>query len=132
MFIKFEDESEIFFKLIRLIIVKLKPLYRSENNFLVGLAADFKELCVLDGLVVEVDIDSKKIIGDPVSGFSKLQSGEYTPIRQSEKKEYSKLIERKLKKRLIRKIEEELEAPDDIALNSLIWRPDRLGGNGYE
>lgn len=110
-------------------MMNLKPLYRNESRILLGLVDDFAELCVLDGLVVEVDVDSKRVLGDPYSGFRKLQSGSYTPIRQHEKKEYCRLVERKLRKKIIRSIEEKLERPPTEAISSLTWVPQRLGGS---
>lgn len=109
--------------------MNLKPLYRTDSRILIGLESDFTELCVLDGLVVEIDLEGKKVLGDPVSGLKKLKTGSYTPIRQSEKRDYSRLVERKLKKKLIRKIRETLEVPPKASIESLVWIPDRLGGN---
>ncbi|GEM_PF-2345703 len=106
--------------------MNLKPLYRIENRILIGLESDFRELCVLDGLVVELDIEGKKILSGPVSGLSKLKSESFKPIRQHEKKEYARAIERKFKRRLIKKIEEELISPDSESIKTLSWIPDRL------
>ena len=110
--------------------MNLKPLYKAENNILIGLKSDFQELCVIDGLVVEVDIEGKKILSEPVSGLHKLKAGNYTPIRQREKKEYARMIERRLKRKLLKKIEEKLAYPAKEAVESLVWVPERLGGNG--
>ena len=109
--------------------MNLKALYKAENIILIGLKSDFQELCVLDGLVIEVDLEKRKIISEPVSGLKKLKTGSYIPIRQYEKKEYSRIIELKLKKKLIRKIEETLIEPPRESIDSLTWIPDRLGGN---
>ena len=114
----------------RLISMTIKPLYRSENKLLVGLSKDFPELCVLDGLVVEIDLDNKKIVSSPAGGLQKLKKGSYIPIRQSEKREYCKLLAKRLKKKLIKKIEEDLESPPSDAIKTLVWIPDRLAGNG--
>ena len=78
--------------LIRLLSMILKPLYRSDNRILVGLMKDFQELCVLDGLVVEVDLSNGTSVSSPAGGISLLKKGSYIPIRQHEKAEYSKII----------------------------------------
>ena len=110
--------------------MNLKPLYRSDDCVLVGLNVDFQDLCVLDGLVVEVDLNGKKLLGNAESGLRKLRSRKYTPIRQEEKKEYTRLLERRLKRKLIRRIEEILEFPEKESVDTLAWIPDRLSGNG--
>lgn len=104
----------------------LKPLYRSDNRILVGLMKDFQELCVLDGLVVEVDLSNGTSVSSPAGGISLLKKGSYIPIRQHEKAEYSKIISKKLKKKIIRKIEAELESPPSESISTLVWIPDRL------
>lgn len=106
--------------------MNLKPLYRIENRILIGLESDFQELCVLDGLVIEVDLEGKKKLSGPESGLLKLKSGDYKPIRQHEKKQYARALEKKLKRKLIRKIEEELSYPDRESIATLSWVPDRL------
>ena len=106
--------------------MKLKPLYISDGIILVGLLEDFDELCVLDGLVVEIDLNKGKALSDPVSGLSLLKRKSFTPIRQHEKHDYTRMISRKLKRRTLRKIEEDLETPPESAIESLSWIPERL------
>jgi len=108
----------------------IKPLYKSDNLLLVGLSKDFSELCVLDGLVVEVDLLKKKIISGPEGGLNKLRKGAYTAIRQAEKREFTKILVKNLKKKAIKKIEQDLESPSKASIETLVWIPDRLGGNG--
>ena len=106
--------------------MNLKPLSRAENFILIGLKSDFRELCVIDGLVIEVDIAGKKLVGEPISGLKKLKTREFTPIRPHEKREYTRLIEKKLKKKLIKRIEEKLAEPPQESIQTLSWIPDRL------
>ena len=40
--------------------MKIIPLYRYENLFLVGLESDYQDEMINDGLVTEIDIKSKK------------------------------------------------------------------------
>lgn len=129
MFTIFDNRNETILLFIRLLVMNLKPLYRTDNSILIGLKSDFTEVCVLDGLVVEIDLEGKKILSGPESGLRKLKSGSYKPIRQHEKKEYARVIEKKLKRRLIRKIEEELIYPARESIDTLTWIPDRLAGN---
>jgi hypothetical protein len=106
--------------------MKLKPLYRAENIILIGLKSDFEELCVIDGLVIEVDMVGKTLVGEPISGLQKLKTRDFTPIRQHEKREYTRMIEKKLKKKLIKRIEEKLVEPPQESIRTLSWIPDRL------
>jgi hypothetical protein len=110
----------------RLLSMTLKPLYRSENRILVGLMKDFQELCVLDGLVIEIDLGNGTSVSPPAGGISILKKGSYIPIRQHEKSEYSKIISRKLKKRTLRKIIADLESPPSESIETLVWVPERL------
>ena len=104
----------------------IKPLYRLESRLLVGLTKDFSELCVLDGLVIEVDLEKKKVVSGPEGGLNKIRSGAYIAIRQKEKKEYCKILERKLRKKALKKIETDLESPTKESIETLVWIPDRL------
>ena len=106
--------------------MNLKPLYRTDNRILLGLESDFSELCVLDGLVIEVDLEGRKKLSGPESGLKKLKSDDYQPIRQHEKKEYARALEKRLKRKLLKKLEEELSYPDRESIATLSWIPDRL------
>ena len=109
----------------------LKPLYKLGSKVLVGLDKDFYEVCVLDGLVIEVDLDARQPLTSAGSGLYLLKHSSYTPIRKNEKSEYIRLLRKKLKKKQLRKIEEELEFPSREAVESLQWVPERLeNGNG--
>lgn len=110
----------------------IKPLYRSENRLLVGLSKDFTELCVIDGLVVEIDLDKKKVISSPEGGLQKLRGGTYIPIRQNEKKEYCKILLKRIRRKALKRVEEELESPPQDSIKTLVWIPERLGGNGND
>ncbi len=110
--------------------MRIKPLYKSDNRLLVGLSKDFSELCVLDGLVVEVDLEKKTIVSGPEGGLNKLRKGSYIPIRQTEKREFIRILEKKLKRKALKRIEEDLESPSLESIGTLVWIPDRLGGNG--
>ena len=106
--------------------MKIKPLYKDDNNVLVGLESDFPEVCVIDGLVVEIDLQSKRILNHPWSGQKKLKHRTYSPIRKEEKAEYRKRVERSLKRKGIKQVLEMLMNPTTDQVQSLIWIPDRL------
>lgn len=106
--------------------MNIKPLYKSDNEILVGLNDDFRELCVLDGIVMSVDLKDKKIVHPPCSGQKLLMEGNYTPIMVDQKDKYRQKIKKNLKKRMITDIEKQLEHPPQEAVNSLIWKPERL------
>ena len=78
--------------------------------------------------MVEVDLDRKVVSSEPESGVRKLKEGSFVPIRKNEKKEYSRVIEKKFKRKLIRQIEMDLLSPSQQSIDSLIWIPERLGG----
>ncbi|MBN1387234.1 MAG: hypothetical protein JW965_02235 [Bacteroidales bacterium] len=106
--------------------MNIKPLYKSERVILVGLEDDFQEVCVLDGLVMSIDLRDKKIIHPPWSGQKILKEGYYTPIMIHQKNDYRQKIKQSLKRRMINDIEKQLKHPPEEAVNSLIWKPERL------
>ncbi len=109
--------------------MNVKPLYKSDNLVLVGLEDDFREPCVLDGLVSVIDLRERKILQSPWSGQKILREGGFTPILFHQKDEYRKKIKKSLKKRMIADIEKQLKCPSQEAVNSLIWKPSRLVEN---
>lgn len=111
--------------------MNIKPLYKSDRVILVGLDDDFSEPCVLDGLVSAVDLDNKKILQSPRSGQKILREGNFTPILSHQKDLYRKKIKKSLKKRVIANIERQLKDPSKEAVDSLIWKPERLLGNSF-
>lgn len=109
--------------------MSIKPLYRFDNKILVGLEVDFRELCVIDGLVVELDLDDKNILHHPWSGQKKLRLGIYSPIRNEHKIEIKRRIERKFRRKIVNQIIDMLTNPTGEQIESLIWKPDRLNGS---
>ncbi|MEA1887992.1 MAG: hypothetical protein U9N72_12365 [Bacteroidota bacterium] len=106
--------------------MNIKPLYKSDNEVLVGLNDDFRELCVLDGLVMSIDLKDKKIVHPPCSGQKLLMEKNYSAIMIDQKEKYRQKIKKSLKKRTIADIENQLINPPQEAVDSLIWKPDRL------
>lgn len=106
--------------------MKIIPLYKIDDRFLIGLDIDYPGKTVTDGLVIEVDIQDKKIVNPPWSGQKKLKFGCYDAIDESEREFYTDLISTALGKNLIIEIIDNLLYPDKIAIESLIWTPDRL------
>ncbi|KPK31774.1 MAG: hypothetical protein AMK70_11775 [Nitrospira bacterium SG8_35_1] len=106
--------------------MNIKPLYKSEREILVGLNDDFRELCVLDGLVMIVDLLERKIVHPPWSGQKILMKGDYTPIMIHQKNEFRQKIKKSLKRKMINDIENQLKHPPEEAVNSLIWKPERF------
>ena len=91
-----------------------------------GLDDDFSEVCVPDGLVMVIDLEGKKILNSPWSGQKILMTGDFTPIKIHQKSEYRKRIRKALRKRTIADIEKQLKNPDEEAVESLVWKPERL------
>ena len=106
--------------------MNIKPLYKSDRKILVGLDDDFSEVCVPDGLVMVIDLEGKKILNSPWSGQKILMTGDFTPIMIHQKSEYRKRIRKALRKRTIADIEKQLKNPDEEAVESLVWKPERL------
>jgi len=106
--------------------MNIKPLYKSDRKILVGLEDDFRELCVLDGIVIGIDLEGRKIVQAPWSGQKILMEGGYTAILIHQKNDYRSKIKKSLKRRMIADIENQLKHPPDEAVDSLIWKSDRL------
>lgn len=64
------------------IIEEIIPLYRRGDDILIGLAQDYLQI-VDDGLVVMIDIEKKKIIGQPWSGQKIIKHGEWDAIEDN-------------------------------------------------
>ncbi|MDP2337175.1 MAG: hypothetical protein Q8N05_12150 [Bacteroidota bacterium] len=106
--------------------MKIVPLYRYENIFLVGLESDSHDEKNLDGLVSKIDLRRKKIEYPAWSIQKMLKFGYYFPIDVSERKSFYDLIRTELGEELIDQIEEILLSPSKEAIDSLIWIPERL------
>jgi hypothetical protein len=106
--------------------MNIKPLYESGREILVGLDDDFREVCVPDGLVMIIDLERKKVLRSPWSGQKILMTGEFTPIMMHLKNEYRKKIKKAFRKRTIAEIEKQLTNPPEEAVQSLLWKPERL------
>ncbi|HDZ42177.1 MAG TPA: hypothetical protein ENH59_10955 [Bacteroidetes bacterium] len=111
--------------------MNIKPLYKSGNKVLVGLDEDFREVCLMDGLVMIVDLDSKVVIHPPWSGQKILMKGDYVPIMTHQKNKYRQKIRKVLRKRKIAEIEKQLRGPSEEAIDSLIWKPERFEKSNY-
>lgn len=107
--------------------MSIKPLYKSSSEILVGLSEDFREVCVIDGLVISIDLEKKRILHKPWSGQKILKEGKYLPIMVNQKNDYRQKIKKSLKRKMIADIENQLKYPPEEAVNSLIWKPDRFG-----
>jgi len=106
--------------------MNIKPLYSSDSKVLVGLEDDFRELCVLDGLVMSIDLERKKIIREPWSGQKLLLEEDYTPILIKQKNTYRQKIRKAFRRKKIAEMEKQLRNPSEEAIKSLIWKPERL------
>jgi hypothetical protein len=106
--------------------MEIIPLYKFSSHILVGLDIDFPMEKVTDCLVVEIDIQEKKIVNQPWSGQKKLKFGEYEVIKASERTRYIDLITESLGKNMIIEIIDILLYPSDESIDSLVWTPARL------
>ncbi len=112
--------------------MNIKPLYKNDSEILVGLEEDFTEVCILDGLVISLDLKERKQKGKPWSGQKVLRNGKYTPILINQKNEYRQMIRKTFRKRFLADIKKQLISPPAEAVKSLIWKPDRLRINDTE
>jgi hypothetical protein len=106
--------------------MKIIPLYRYENIFLVGLESDSHDEKNLDGLVSKIDLKRKKIEYPAWSIQKMLKFGYYFPIPASERQSMYDLIINELGEDLVNQIEDKLLFPSQEAIDSLIWVPERL------
>lgn len=106
--------------------MKIVPLYRYENIFLVGLESDSHDEKNLDGLVSKIDIRKKKIEYPAWSIQKMLKFGYYYSIDVSERQSLYDLIISELGEDLVNQIKEKLLFPSQEAIDSLIWIPERL------
>ena len=106
--------------------MKIVPLYRYENIFLVGLESDSHDEKNLDGLVLKIDLRRKKIDYPAWSIQKMLKFGYYFPIDIGERNTLCNLIINELGEELVNQIENKLLFPSQEAIDSLIWIPERL------
>lgn len=106
--------------------MKIIPLYRYKDLFLIGLDADYQTEEYNDGLVAEIDLGKKKIVHTPWSEQKKLKFGYYFSISKNERDSIYDLIKNELGEEIIDQIENMLLFPTQEAIDSLIWVPDRL------
>jgi len=106
--------------------MNLVPLYKANNNLLVGLAEDHLTDIVNDSLVVELNLKKGEIVNGPWSGQKKIKFGLYYPIEKEARSEFLHKIEQAFSKQQIKEIEELLLKPTKEEIESLIWVPERL------
>jgi len=106
--------------------MKIKPVYRFESLILLGLDIDYVENKVLDGLVVELNLERKSLRHGPWSLQKKLKFGFYYPVEKSEEAELTELIYSVIPVDDINEFIELLLHPEDESVKSLIWLPERL------
>jgi hypothetical protein len=110
------------------------PLYRRFNDILIGLTEDYPEV-VDDGLVVMVDLDKKRIVGQPFSGQRIIKHGYWDAIEGNEKQKVLEQIYESFGSLRVNEIIDLLLNPPMESIQSLLWKPDRLRGeatNNFE
>ena len=106
--------------------MKIIPLYRFEQVFLIGLASDLHDGSNLDGLVAKINLSKKKIEVPAWSIQKMLKFGFYYPIKEMERESFYDLIRTEMGMEVIDEIENILLFPSREAIDSLIWIPKRL------
>lgn len=106
--------------------MQIIPLYKANSLILVGLDIDFPTEKIEDILVVEIDIQFKKIENKPWSGQKMLKFGFYDTVLVSERKSLTDQITEALGKNMIIEIIDMLLYPTEKSINSLVWIPERL------
>ena len=104
---------------------KIIPLYRKHNDILVGLAEDYPEV-VDDGLVLMIDLENKKIIGQPSSGQRIVKHGYWDALEKDERQQVIQLLDESLEASVVNEIIDLLLNPPKDSIQSLLWKPERL------
>ena len=107
---------------------KIIPLYRRHNDILIGLAEDYPEV-VDDGLVVMINLENKKIIGQPYSGQRIVKHGYWDVIEKDERQQVMKLLDESLEASVVNEIIDLLINPPMDSIQSLLWKPVRFKKN---
>jgi hypothetical protein len=103
------------------------PLYRRFNDILIGLIEDYPEEAD-DGLVVMVDLDKKKIIGEQFSYQRIIKQGYW--IEVNERQQVLKQVYESFGALRVNEIIDLLLNPPIESIQSLLWQPERLKGRG--
>jgi hypothetical protein len=106
----------------------LIPLYRRHNDILIGLSEDYPEV-VDDGLVVMINLENKKIIGQPSSGQRIVKHGYWDVIEKDERQQVMKLLDESLEGSVLNEIIDLLINPPKDSIQSLLWKPERFKKN---
>lgn len=101
------------------------PLYRRFNDVLLGLTEDYPEVAD-DGLVVMVDLDKRKIVGQPFSGQRIIKHGYWDEIEENERQLVLKQVYESFGALRVNEIIDLLLNPPKESIQSLLWKPDRL------
>jgi hypothetical protein len=101
------------------------PLYKNGNEILVGLEMDYPQV-VNDGLVLLIDIENKKIIGQPWSGQKIIKHGYWNAIEENERVPIIKEIYQAMGNLKINEIIDILLNPPKSSIESLAWKPERI------
>ena len=103
--------------------MEIIPIYKSNNRILVTLKSDLKKLKrndIIDSLVVEIDLESGQVMGEPWSGQKKLKFGHFEHIEPNYLEKIKSLLIEKLGFNKISEIKESLNNPSEKSINSLL------------
>lgn len=92
---------------------------------MIGLTEDYPEV-VDDGLVVMVDLDKKRIVGQPFSGQRIIKHGYWDAIKEEERQLVLKQVYGSFGALRVNEIIDLLLNPPKESIQSLLWKPDRL------
>lgn len=98
---------------------------------MIGLTEDYPEV-VDDGLVVMVDLDKKRIVGQPFSGQRIIKHGYWDAIKEEERQLVLKQLFISFGSVRVNEIMDLLLNPPIESIRSLRWKPERLRGKGYQ
>ena len=105
--------------------MKLLPLYRINDLVLVGLKIDYVDKKVNDGLVLDLDLNTKRINNLPWSLQTKLKFGFYYPIKENEIELYSGKVQEIFSQNQVNEMEAQLSKINFVQLiffDSVYWR----------
>lgn len=106
--------------------MKIIPLYHSSNLLLIGLKEDYIQEPVNDGLVIKIDIETRRFEDAAWSLQKMLKFGYFDSISENEREGFLLKIKEAFSLKEIKELEDSLLNPSKESIESLIWLPERL------
>ena len=106
--------------------MKLVPLYRTGPILIIGSRDDFGANPPKDGLVLKVNLAKGSLLAGPWSLQLFLKFGSYEPVSPESLTELLCEMSESFTSVDLTRFQAILDNPDERAINSLVWIPERL------